>query len=118
MNKISELPESLQSASPDPQSLSALVWRRFKRHRLALASSVVLAGMILLVLAAPLSRYTPTEQNPKNEFAPPSAEHWFGTDELGRDVFTRILYGGQISLAVGIFSTLASLMLGRPSPAS
>ena len=68
--------------------------------------------MIVLVFAAPLSGYTATEQNPKNEFAKPTAEHWFGTDELGRDIFTRILYGGQISLAVGIFSTLFSLSVG------
>ena len=68
--------------------------------------------MVLLVTAAPLSRYSATEQNPRNEFATPSAEHWFGTDELGRDVFTRILYGGRISLAVGIFSTLFSLAIG------
>lgn len=68
--------------------------------------------MVILVAAAPLSRYSATEQNPKNQFAGPSAEHWFGTDELGRDVFTRILYGGQISLTVGIFSTLIALAIG------
>ncbi len=68
--------------------------------------------MMALVFAAPLSRFTSTEQNPANKFSNPSAEHWFGTDELGRDVFTRILYGGQISLAVGIFSTLISLSVG------
>jgi peptide/nickel transport system permease protein len=68
--------------------------------------------MTVLVFAAPLSQYTSTEQDPTNKFAHPSSEHWFGTDELGRDVFTRILYGGQVSLAVGIFSTLISLFLG------
>ena len=104
--------ESILSASAGPESLTALIWRRFRRHRLALLSAIVLLLMVLLVVAAPLSRYAPTDQNPKNEFANPSAEHWFGTDELGRDVFTRILYGGQISLAVGIFSTLFSLAIG------
>jgi peptide/nickel transport system permease protein len=104
--------ESIYSNSPQPESLSALVWRRFKRHRLALLSAVVLVLMTLLVFAAPLTQYTSTEQEPANKFASPSAEHWFGTDELGRDVFTRILYGGQVSLAVGIFSTLISLFLG------
>ena len=104
--------EPILSASARPESLTALIWRRFRRHRLALISAVTLVLMVLLVLAAPLSRYTPTDQNPRNEFATPSAEHWFGTDELGRDVFTRILYGGRISLAVGIFSTLFSLTMG------
>jgi len=104
--------EPIHSASTRPESLSALIWRRFTRHRFALASAVVLMVMVLTVIAAPLSGYSPTEQNAKNEFAKPSAEHWFGTDELGRDIFTRILYGGRISLAVGIFSTLFSLALG------
>jgi peptide/nickel transport system permease protein len=104
--------EPLYSTSARPESLSALIWRRFKRHRLALLSAIALLLMVALVTAAPLSRYRPTDQNPRNEFARPSAEHWFGTDELGRDVFTRILYGGRISLAVGIFSTLFSLAIG------
>ena len=104
--------EPILSASTRPESLTALIWRRFRRHRLALLSAVVLLLMVLLVTSAPVSRYSPTDQNPKNEFARPSAEHWFGTDELGRDVFTRILYGGRISLTVGIFSTLFSLAIG------
>jgi peptide/nickel transport system permease protein len=104
--------EPILSVSAGPESLSALIWRRFRRHRFAFFSAIILALMIILVIAAPLSGYSPTEQNPKNVFAKPSAEHWFGTDELGRDIFTRILYGGRISLAVGIFSTLFSLLLG------
>jgi peptide/nickel transport system permease protein len=104
--------EAILSTSERPESLSALIWRRFRRHRLALLSAFVLLLMVALVVAAPLSRHTPTDQNPRNEFARPSPEHWFGTDELGRDVFTRILYGGRISLAVGIFSTLFSLAIG------
>jgi peptide/nickel transport system permease protein len=104
--------ELIISASIQPESLSALIWRRFRRHRFAFTSAIVLLLMAILVIAAPLSRYSATEQNPKNEYAKPSAEHWFGTDELGRDIFTRILYGGQVSLAVGIFSTLFSLSVG------
>lgn len=95
-----------------PETFSALIWRRFRRHRLAVISLVVLMCLLLMVLAAVLSPYTATQQNPANTFARPTAAHWFGTDELGRDVFTRILYGGQISLAVGIFSTVLALGLG------
>ena len=106
------IPEPIFSASVQPESLSALIWRRFRRHRLALISAIVLVLMILLVASAPLTGYSPTEQNTKNEFAKPSPNHLFGTDELGRDVFTRILHGGRISLAVGIVSSLLSLVVG------
>jgi peptide/nickel transport system permease protein len=106
------VPESIISGSVQPESLSALIWRRFKRHRFAFTSAIILLLMVFLVIAAPLSGYSATEQNPKLEFGKPTAEHWFGTDELGRDIFTRILYGGQVSLAVGIFSTVFSLLVG------
>lgn len=101
-----------QDASARSESLSALIWRRFKRHRIAFYSIILLVFIVLLVLAAPLTGYSPTELEPKNQFEPPSSDHWMGTDELGRDVFTRILYGGQISIAVGIFSTMFALMFG------
>jgi len=104
--------EALISASIQPESLAALIWRRFKRHRFAFTSAIILLLMVILVLAAPLSGYSATEQNPKNGYEKPTAQHWFGTDELGRDTFTRILYGGQVSLAVGIFSTVFSLIVG------
>lgn len=103
--------EPLTSTRP-PESLGALVWRRFLRHRLAVVSIVALMVMVLSASLASFSPYTATEQNPTNAFQPPSAAHWFGTDELGRDVFTRILYGGQVSLAVGIFSTLLAIVVG------
>jgi peptide/nickel transport system permease protein len=112
MTDIAVLPEAIQTPSVKPESLSALVWRRFKRHRLALFSTIMLVGLFLLVIAAPLSQYSATEQDPAHQFANPTPAHWFGTDELGRDVFTRILYGGQVSLAVGVFSTVFSLLVG------
>ncbi len=89
-----------------------LIWRRFLRHRLAVVAMIVLGMVIASALLAPLSRYEPTEQNPTNALQPPSAAHWFGTDDLGRDVFTRTLYGGRISLTVGLSATLLSLMIG------
>ncbi|MGQ0604591.1 MAG: ABC transporter permease [Anaerolineales bacterium] len=103
--------EPLTSARA-PESLGALVWRRFLRHRLAVVSILALGVMVLSAALASFSPYTATEQNPTNAFQPPSSAHWFGTDELGRDVFTRILYGGQVSLAVGIFSTLLAIVVG------
>jgi peptide/nickel transport system permease protein len=97
---------------PEPEAPGVLVWRRFRRHRLALVSVVLVGVMTLSALLASFSPYTSTEQEPANAFQAPTAAHWFGTDELGRDIFTRILYGGRISLAVGFFSTLVTLLIG------
>ena len=92
--------------------LRVLIWRRFLRHRLAVVAIAVLALVIASAVLAPLSRYAPTQQNPANALQPPSLQHWFGTDDLGRDVFTRTLYGGRISLTVGLSATLLSLLIG------
>jgi peptide/nickel transport system permease protein len=94
------------------ESLTRLTLRRFLRHRMAVISLVVLSLVILAALLAPLSPYSPTEQNPKNSLQPPSLQHWFGTDDLGRDVFTRTLYGGRISISVGLLATGLSLVIG------
>jgi peptide/nickel transport system permease protein len=88
------------------------IFRRFMRHRLAMAGLICLVVITLSTILATLSPYSPTDQEPTNARKPPSAIHWFGTDELGRDVFTRILYGGQISLFVGLFSTVLTIVLG------
>ena len=92
--------------------MTALIVRRFFKHRLA---GIAVSALIILILSAVLaylSPYTPTEQEPANSFQSPSAEHLFGTDELGRDIFTRILYGGRVSLTVGLLSTFSSILIG------
>ena len=99
-------------APPREETLAHLVMRRFFKHRLAAIALVVLGLMVLVAVAAPLSRYSPTDQDPANQFQSPGSQHWFGTDELGRDVFTRILYGGRISLEVGLLSTLLTIVGG------
>lgn len=93
------------------------VWRDFRSHRLALASAAVLGVLALLAIGAPLisahvtgHAYDTTDLT--NLYAKPSMRYWFGADELGRDVFTRILYGGRISLAFGMLAALASAVLG------
>ncbi len=94
------------------QSVGQLVVRRFLRHRLAV---VALFGLLLMIGSAALaglSPYAPTDQSPEIAFAEPAPGHWFGTDELGRDVLTRILYGGRISLTVGLSATLLTTALG------
>jgi peptide/nickel transport system permease protein len=72
----------------------------------------VLLILVFSAMFAFISPYTPTEQEPANSFQRSNAEHWFGTDELGRDIFTRILYGGRVSLTVGLLSTFISILLG------
>src|SRR4030043_273364 len=94
------------------RSLGSQILRRFFKHRLAVVAVVMLMGMVLLALGANLTAYSPTEQDPTNPFMKPSTTHWFGTDELGRDIFTRILYGSRVSLIVGLISTLLTIFLG------
>ncbi|MFN2144898.1 MAG: ABC transporter permease [Anaerolineales bacterium] len=94
------------------QSMARLIIRRLFKHRLAGFAIAVLTILILSAVFAYLSPYTPTQQEPINSFKTPSAEHWFGTDELGRDIFTRILYGGRVSLAVGLLSSFSSILIG------
>ncbi len=94
------------------QSMALIVLRRFFKHRLAgIAIGVILILAIASILAG-LNQYDPTAQNPTDSFAKPNSAHWFGTDELGRDVLSRILYGGRVSLAVGLLSTFLSIALG------
>ena len=93
-----------------------LVWTRLMRHRLALVSLVFLAILLVLSLAAPLIAglrgVDPTMTDLFRRFEPPSAEHWLGTDELGRDLFQRLLDGGRVSLLVGFSGALLSAVIG------
>lgn len=100
--------------TPDKESQISIVWRRFRRHKLAV---VGLAVIILLILAAifagTLAPYDPiTDQDPYTKNAPPSSEHLLGTDDIGRDVFSRLLYAARISLSVTFIVTFTSTAFG------
>ncbi len=87
--------------------------KRFLRSRNVMAGSLVLIVVILLVVLAPvISPYEPTQQFRRDRLQPPNAEFLLGTDNLGRDILTRILYGGQVSLQVGIVSVAIGATLG------
>lgn len=119
MTKIAALDQTQNSTTGTrvirpPESMRSLVWRRFKRHPGAVAGSIVLAIIVIVVLLAPLSPYDPVKSEIKNRFQAPSLEHPFGTDGLGRDLLTRCLYGGRVSLFVGFMVMVITLVIGVP----
>ncbi len=99
-----------------PRSVSP-TWLRFKdalrRHPTAIAGAVVLLAMIALAFAAPwLGTVDPQAVSPVKRLKPPFGEYWFGTDMLGRDVYSRVVYGARVSLSVGLAVALASTLAG------
>jgi len=94
-------------------SASRTLWRDLTRHRLALTGAILLALFIALAILAPvLAPHNPAQLNLAARLIPPSAHHWFGTDELGRDVLSRTLYGARVSLTVATAVVALSLLTG------
>ncbi|HSV91858.1 MAG TPA: ABC transporter permease [Desulfobacterales bacterium] len=94
-------------------SQAAEVWRRLKRNKAALAGGAIVAVFVLVALAAPLiAPYPPDEGDLGQRLKPPSAAHWLGTDALGRDVLSRIIYGARVSLQIQVVAVLIALVLG------
>jgi len=90
-----------------------IVWRRFSRHRVAYAGFFFFIFLLLLVIVGPLlAPYSLDEVSLGERMHGPSRSHWFGTDELGRDTWVRILYGGRVSLAVGLIVGLSTIIVG------
>lgn len=113
---------------PDPEAppssrfeISTSRWGRFvdssreflRNHRLGAASGLIIVIMVLMAIFADvLATQSPTEIGRREQLTAPSAEHFFGTDELGRDIYSRVLYGARISLIVASFTVLISTVLG------
>ena len=97
-------------------ALRPAAWRRMLRHRLAWASLAFLSVMLVLAILAPLIAelrgVDPTQTDLFRRFEGPSAQHWLGTDDLGRDLFQRLLDGGRVSLLVGISGAVLSAIIG------
>lgn len=92
----------------------AEVWRRFRKSKLAMFGLVLIALIILMSCCAPLIRNYESDaitQHGDNRFADPSWDHPFGTDEYGRDIFARVLYGTRVSLEVGFISTIVACVI-------
>ncbi|MBN6186180.1 ABC transporter permease [Aneurinibacillus sp. BA2021] len=88
-------------------------WYQLKKQKTALIGLFVILFFIVVGLLAPVITSQPWDgQNLAEKLKPPSAQHWFGTDDLGRDIFTRVVYGARISLWVGFFSVVGSIVVG------
>ena len=88
-------------------------WHMLRQNRLAMAGLVFLAFLIIMAIIGPsLSPNPIEEQSIKNQNLPPSSEYWFGTDDLGRDVFARTWYGARVSLFVGIMAAMIDFFIG------
>lgn len=94
-------------------SLWSDAWRKLKKNRMALVALFYMAAIVLIAIFAPyIAPYSYEETDLILGPTPPSADHWFGTDELGRDLLTRVIFGGRISLAVGFLATSVIVVVG------
>ncbi len=103
---------------PEEQEIKATTpwqdtYRQLKKNNFAIAGFIIILFFILLGLFAPLlTPYGYEEQVLVDRLKPPSSDHWLGTDDVGRDIFTRIAYGARISLQVGFFAVSGALVFG------
>lgn len=105
-------------APPGPaRAPGQIAWivRRFMRNKAAVAGLIVVGLFVLVAIFAPLlAPYDPIKTNWSEIRHAPSAAHWFGTDELGRDIFSRIIYGARASLMAGVVSVVIAFVVGVP----
>jgi peptide/nickel transport system permease protein len=107
-------PVTLEALESPPLSLGRMTWLRFRRHKMAMFGAVMLILLFLYSFGGAFffseSYANLTETG--NRLSPPSAEHPFGTDTIGRDILARTIYGGQISLLIGIAAVVVMVMIG------
>jgi peptide/nickel transport system permease protein len=102
-----------ETVSDQPLTPGQIAWRSFRRHKPAMVGSVILLLLILASVFAPVvTPYDPEKTDLDAILEPMSAQHWMGTDELGRDLLTRLLYGGRISLSIGVMAMALAIVLG------
>jgi peptide/nickel transport system permease protein len=88
-------------------------WKSFKKNKFALAGAGIVVFFIIIAILAPvIAPYGVNEQVLSNRNAPPSADHWFGTDDFGRDILSRVMFGARISLWVGFVAVTGSIVIG------
>ena len=102
-----------KSLAPTRFTGTRRLWQRARRStNVMVGLSILLVIVVLAVLAPVISRYDPIEMTPADRLLAPSVQHLFGTDSFGRDIFTRVLFGGQISIQVGLISVALALVIG------
>ncbi|PLR76004.1 peptide ABC transporter permease [Bacillus sp. V3-13] len=100
-------------AEDKPVSPWLEAWRSFRRNKLALAGTIIVLFFIVLAIFAPVIAPSGiNEQDFSKKLQPPSSQHWFGTDDFGRDILSRVIFGARISLRVGFISVLGSIVAG------
>ncbi|MGE1144734.1 ABC transporter permease [Bacillus pumilus] len=111
-----EAQKELEPPQPKEERSQSLILESMKlffQHKLAVIGSVIVFLFLILAIFAPLiAPFGINEQSLGERFSAPSAAHWFGTDDFGRDIFSRVVHGARISLWVGFFSVLGSVILG------
>jgi peptide/nickel transport system permease protein len=105
---------SLNIAAAEPESPWRIALRRYMKHRMAVFGTILLGFVLLFVLVGPLffSEAAGNKTSILNKFQAPSVEHVFGTDQVGRDILIRVIYGGQISIAIAVVSVVISILVG------
>ncbi|MDI3473390.1 MAG: peptide/nickel transport system permease protein [Thermotogaceae bacterium] len=108
-----QLKEEIRKLKRKRSSQANLVWKRFTKNKLALIGFIMVSIIIFMAIFAPLiAPYDPYKTSPLERFKPPSKEHLLGTDALGRDVFSRLIYGSRIALEIGILIVLFEGIIG------
>jgi peptide/nickel transport system permease protein len=108
-----------QGLTAKPISPRRMAWRRFRGHKPAMVCAVVLILMILFVILSPLTaRYAvnqsiyASDASASNRYLSPNADAWFGTDDLGRDLYSRLIYGTRVSLSIGLAAAIIGVVIG------
>lgn len=111
-NKVASL--TLDELETPPLSLTELTWRRFRRHKMAIFGAISLVFLILYSFGGAffISEAYANTTSTGDRLKPPSQSHWFGTDTIGRDILARTIYGGQISILIGLTAMFVEVVIG------
>jgi len=115
MSQTSIQPPTVHTVVEENKNANSFLsfYKMLSKNKAALAGFFIIIIFILMALFAPvIAPYDPVKMEPANKLQTPSADHWFGTDDKGRDILSRIMYGARISLTVGIVSTLIGAAVG------